>query len=303
MKKTLKRGFMIGVTGMSVFLTPIPVSAAESGTMTYTEWKEVKDNGSLQGMCVDSNNNIYVACLNKSQVQIYKYSQNKTKSKVIDSSELGHANDMTYCTADGYIYVVTGGDKSINPKYDVIAFNPKKKSNGSYAVARRYKVKIDNDAPSGIAYDSKNNVFYLKKGKQVFVGNFKDGKFQKISAFKVENDDYINQGIAVYNGKMYVPLWDEKQGKGKSSVIKVYNVIKNSNKSYSCKFAFATRHYDNADKNNKFEIEALDFTTSGQMYFAANGKEKTKAVYKGNYTIMVSKPNDLNIELVPFYSA
>lgn len=42
---------------------------------------------------------------------------------------------------DGYIYVATGGDDSINLKYDVLAFDPSKRDlDGSYKIVGKYKV-------------------------------------------------------------------------------------------------------------------------------------------------------------------
>lgn len=290
MKTTVKRGIAIGMAAASVFLgtTSIPTSASTTTSkgLVINQWKNIDDSTytSTQGMCMDDKNNVYVAKINNKnlQVQIYKITSKGTKSKVIHKyTKLGHANDMTYCSANGYIYVATGGDDKIKPSYDVIAFDPSRKdSDGSYAIVGRYKVPQFSNAPSGITYDSKYNVFYIKKGKKVYVGNFKNGKFNS-SCNQTLNygsyDNYTNQGITAYNGKIYVPLWN---GAGKN-VIRTYKVTKKSDTSYLFESDSVKTYNDNSVKEDIYEIEAVDFSKSGQMYFATNGK-------RNDYIIKIS---------------
>lgn len=303
-KTAVKRGIAIGMAATSIFLGTTSIStlaaATESKELVIDEWKNINDSTytSTQGMCMDNKNNVYVAKINNKnlQVQIYKITSKGTKSKVIHkNNELGHANDMTYCSANGYIYVATGGDNNLNPSYDVIAFDPSRKdSDGSYAIVGKYKVPQLSKAPSGIAYDSKYNVFYIKKGKEVYVGNFKKGKFESYCNKTLNygsHDKYINQGITAYNGKIYVPLWN---GSGKN-VIRTYKVTKKSNTSYLFEKESIKTYDDNSVKEDIYEIEAVDFSKSGQMYFVTNGKNNDFIV-KVSYLVLSVLSEKANLE-------
>lgn len=272
-KKVLKRGLAIGMASLIVFS-----AQAQASAIQLNEWKRI-DNLSTQGMCMDGNNNVYVAQLSGLQVEISKITSGGKKSAVINKTGiLGHANDMTYCSADGYIYVATGGGDTAQT-YGIVALDPSR----NYKVVGKYKTPQFKKTPAGIAYDSENNVFYVKSGETVRVGNFEKGEFKSICKCTLDygsNEGYTNQGITAHKGKIYIPLWD-KYGQ-KNSVIRVYNIKKKSKDEYSFKFDSVERYDDNNSKKDKFEIEGLDFSTSDQMFFATNG-EKGDAVFKVNY--------------------
>ncbi|MDE7431741.1 MAG: hypothetical protein K2N34_07500, partial [Lachnospiraceae bacterium] len=110
-----------------------------------------------------------------------------------------------------------------------------------------------------------------KQGKKVYVGNFKDGNFNSVCNFALDfgkNDGYTQQGITAHDGQIFIPLWD-KFGQ-LNSVIRTYDVIKKSNTSYSSKFINVTRYDDNNNKTDTFEIEGVDFSKEGSMFFAIN---------------------------------
>lgn len=73
-----------------------------------------------QGFCIDDDGNYYVARINNDtqKARIYKLTKtqlknNKKGESLLDGEftnrgvtfNLGHANDMTYCKRDGYIYI------------------------------------------------------------------------------------------------------------------------------------------------------------------------------------------------------
>lgn len=296
-RQIVKRGIAIGMAAGFVFLGTTLVSAElkakANKEMEINEWKNIEDSTytSTQGMCMDNKDNVYVAKINNDnlQVQVYKITPKGKKSKVIHKiNRLGHANDMTYCSANGYIYVATGGDDNINPKYDVLAFDPSKKdSDGSYKIVGKYKVPQFSKAPSGISYDAKYNVFYIKKGRTVHVGNFKKGKFESSYHTTLDyasHNKYINQGITANDGKIYIPLWN---GSGKN-VIRAYKVTKKNDKSYVFKKDTVTSYNDSSFKADLYEIEGVDFSQSGQMHIATNGNYRD-SILKVSYNVLVGK--------------
>ena len=289
LKKILKRGLAIGMASLIVFS-----AQAQASAIQLNEWKRI-DNLSTQGMCMDGNNNVYVAQLSGLQVKISKITSGGKKSAVINKTGiLGHANDMTYCSADGYIYVATGGGDTAQT-YGIVALDP----SHNYKVVGKYKTPQFKKTPAGIAYDSENNVFYVKSGETVRVGNFEKGEFKSICKCTLDygsNEGYTNQGITAHKGKIYIPLWD-KSGQ-KNSVIRVYNIKKKSKDEYSFKFDSVERYDDNNSKKDQFEIEGLDFSTSDQMFFATNG-EKGDAVFKVNYIELKTTTPGNNIDLTP----
>lgn len=263
-KFTMQLSLLI-MTIIIVFSMPISISASSN----IINWADIYERDfCIQGMCIDNKNNIYYAKLHKNQiyVEICKVAPNKSQSVVYHANNtLGHANDMTYCSADGYIYVVTGGGSN-KPSYDIIAFDPSK----NFKIVGKYKVpEIKN--LGGIAYDSKYKVFYIRQEKKIYVGNFKNGNFNSFCNFTLDfgkNDGYTRQGISTHDGHIFVPLWD-KSGQ-RNSVIRIYDVIKKSNTSYIGIFKSVTRYDDDNNKTNTFEIEGVDFSKSGDMFFAIN---------------------------------
>ena len=299
-KNLIKVLISIGMAISIVFCASLPVTADTLVDVSaeLIKWKDISGYN-VQGMCMDNKNNVYVAKLNKTQVQIYKITSKGQMSKVIQMNDLlGHANDMTYCPTNGYIYVATGGDANIKPAYGVIAFDPAQ----NYKIVGKYKASIDSKAPSGIAYDSKNKVFFLKKGQKVHIGNFENGKFKSYYNTKLEyrkHAGYTHQGIATHNGRIYIPLWDEK-GQN-NSVIREYIVTKKSNTSYSIKFDFAVRYDNNTNKKDKFEMEGLDFSKSGQMFIVTN-EENKREIYKVKFLYLYLGTNKISDNFTPLKS-
>lgn len=285
MKNVTKKVKLL-IMGLAICMTATVFYKTEvaAATLKPTRWNSIANSSytSTQGMCMDDKGNVYVAQLNSnSKVAIYKYDKNKKKTKVIDRvTALGHANDMTYCPKNGYLYVVTGGDKNTEQTYDVIAFDTNKKdSNGELKVVGKYMVWQLSSYASGIAYSSKYDVFYIKKAETIYVGNFKNGEFDSINSFKLDygtHDGYVNQGIAAKGENIYIPLWDSNGQK--NSVVRVYKVSKNSKGKYSNTYKHSYRYDDNTAVKNSYEMEGVDFY-SGKMYFSTNGSGNDDAIF------------------------
>ncbi len=279
--KNLKR--LLGETVIIMMLVFLCSEQVSAETIIGERWRSISSSGSTQGMCMDDDNNKYVAKLSGNYTTIYKYNSKTGSGTIVYSgNQLGHANDLTYCPKDGNIYVATGGGDQVGVS-QIVAINPSKKKIVKKLVVKCFK---DNSgkvlAPTGITYDCDNEIFFLKKGKKVAYGKFKtNNEFDKYGSFTLDygsvHKDYTNQGLTAYEGQLYVPLWD-KNGK-KNSVIRVYNIIKKSNKSYSVKYECSDRYDNNANKNSTFEIEGVDFSSSGHMFFATN-EDGTPGLYK-----------------------
>lgn len=278
-KKVLRNGVALAMA--SLMLSYTQISAA-----TVTLSKKINTNNGTyttqQGMCMDTSDNFYIAKQNSSKaVKIYKTSLNGSLTGIFqDNSILGHANDMTYCSKDNCIYIATGGGNE-NPTSDIISI---KNSNGSYKKQKSYSYNKFDDV-SGIAYDETLDVFYLKKGKKVNICKLINGSFQTRASISLDygaHEDYTGQGISAYDGKIFVPLWD-KNGQN-NSVVRRYRVTKHAETVYSISYLSATRYDNDTSSNKMFEVEGMDFSTSGKKYFATNGETNSGGQNDGIYT-------------------
>lgn len=283
MKNTLKILTLVFTICLSSTLMFSLEASAKTVTSSH-RWKKIEEPGGYgptQGMCRDSSGNIYFAKIMKngeSKVKIYKISaSNKTQKHLITKSSdvFGHANDMTYCPEDGLIYIATGGGDQ-KAKHDIVAIDKKGNVKKEYDYNKM-------GTPTGIAYDSKTKMFYIKSGKNIHVAKLQNGKFSKQRSFSLEEGSYSDtgdkgkysrQGLAVYNGKIYASYW-YKNTKTKSAILKFNSSGK--------KLSAITFKSNSVTK--LFEIEGLDFNSSGDLFFITNGGTSTSSSYDEVYKI------------------
>lgn len=269
LKKMLKNGLTLGMASIMVFSIPA------YGKTTISQWRSLNISStytSTQGMCMDNNNNIFVAKTSTNNgVQIYKIPTSGSNAKkpieiIHRKSAFGHANDMTYCSKDKRIYIATSGGGETGSA-DIISL---KKSNGNYVVAEKINYPELSDA-TGIAYDASLDVFFIKKGKNVNICRLINGAFQTRGRFELsygKHNGYVGQGITAHNGTIFIPLWDESGQR--NSVVRKYSVTRHAETVYTISHLSSARYDNNESSNNLFEMEGLDFSTSGKIYFATN---------------------------------
>ena len=134
-----------------------------------------------QGFCTDNEGNYYLARTTHNSneslesVRILKLDKNKKQKWIMDGDDIpnkynqhfkaGHANDMTYCSRDGYIYMCNKGGNNASD-YVITLFD----KNGNCHPDQFYRSseftsyfngETFDFKPSGIAYDDHYDVFYL----------------------------------------------------------------------------------------------------------------------------------------------
>lgn len=238
---------------------------------------------SAQGMCIDDERNVYIAKQNNyNDVILYKITKDgeKEKEEIFSYFEMGHANDMTFCSENGHIYIAIC-DVAI--EYSVIEIDQ------SLEIVKKYKIS---DFPkmkttsSGIAYEPEYNVFYLKYGKKIYIYrcDFETGKFIYEDTIKLNEGNYsgyTRQGLSANSGLVFIPLYNSKGGM-EYSIVRVYEIIKKNNGKFSVNY-LDTYQFDNSSRGY-FEIESIDFINH-VMFIMTNGSKKGKSSYDEIYMI------------------
>ncbi|WP_207706257.1 hypothetical protein, partial [Clostridium sp. HBUAS56017] len=215
-------------------------------------------------------------------------------------SDLGHANDLTAVnsgtTTSLYIAPIEG-------KYEnkIIKLNV---NSSGYTFSKAYTVKYNgtilNKGFSGITYYKTVNgkqEFIVKVGPYCYIGTFDDSNntlnctrgfslnYKLTSSDVITQGDrdidftnYIGQGICYYNNKIYIPLAKPSEGNSKLpsnvSIVLAYNLndntVNNSVRSNIKNDLFFRITSGPKTYGEKFEIEGVDFDSSGKLYFNTN---------------------------------
>ena len=306
---------------IAVTMITSSVSYAASGNLTagLKNWLNLSTGQytNQSGFCIDDEGYCYLARIRNSDksVKIYKYKLDKSKTLIWEKDStlvneknynqinVGHANDMTYCSRDKYIYICSKSDtiKYKNSLSEVLISDDSVinlfDKNGECHPNKYYSKKQIGFSPSGIAYDEQRRVFYLtqkKDGKlNVSVFDLSDAakKIGKSVVLDLEND-YTTQGITCKGNYLYVSLWDEK---GQNNSLVVRYKIDDGNKKYIFKKDSHVRldidkNTKEFNKKKKFEIEGIGFV-GNKLYMAVNADDKIKGDNKGDAIYTYTYPN------------
>lgn len=108
---------------------------------------------------------------------------------------IGHANDMTYCDKDGYLYIACSGGSNGLPQVSVFNTDLQFVKNVDFT-------NIGSGTAWGIAYNSSKDVFYILSGNQILEMNY--ALDNVINTKNMETIDIQTVGQSLYCDNNYI---------------------------------------------------------------------------------------------------